>query len=328
VLYHAARHVDQAFGAPLLRSLFQFGHAGVDFFFVISGFIILFVHYGDVGNPARISRYVGRRFTRLMPTYWVALALTVALAIAGTHGAPSISNLVWSASLLPSNREMVLGVAWTLRFEILFYALFGILIAHRTAGLIVLAGWLSMTVVAALTLFKASWLPEQFYGAYNLEFFLGMAVAYVLKNYTLPRARLVALSGVVLFGAMAVLEDVKLLDGYGDIARLAYGVPASLIVLGIAEAERQKLLRVPASFRMLGTASYSIYLFQFIFIGILWQALLVTRLEHGLPAIAQFLVLALAGIIGGILMSIWVEHPLIRIVRGRRSPPYRRPPTG
>jgi peptidoglycan/LPS O-acetylase OafA/YrhL len=326
VLYHAARHVDRAFGAPLLSSIFQFGHAGVDFFFVISGFIILFVHYGDVGNPVRLTRYAVRRFTRLMPTYWVALTLTATLAIAGTHGAPSISDLLWSASLLPSNRELVLGIAWTLQFEILFYALFSILIVRRTAGLIVMAGWLSMTVIAALISFNASWLPVQFYGAYNLEFFLGMAVAYVLKNHTVPRARLLAILGVVLFGAVAVLEDVRLLDGYGNFARLAYGIPASLIVLGIAEADRQKLLSVPAYFRMLGAASYSIYLFQFIFIGMLWQVLLVTRLQQGLPVIAQFTVLAAAGIIGGGGVSIWVERPLIRMIRSRLPTARSAPP--
>src|SRR5579872_2146684 len=93
VLYHAARHIDENYGLPWLRALFQFGHAGVDFFFVISGFIILFVHYDDLGQPGRLGRYVERRFTRLMPTYWVALALTLAMVLAGTHAAPSLAYI-------------------------------------------------------------------------------------------------------------------------------------------------------------------------------------------------------------------------------------------
>jgi len=82
--------------------VFQFGHAGVDLFFVISGFIILFVHYDDIGRPERLGRYVGRRLSRILPTYWVALVLIVVLSLGGGHNFPHLIDLAWSASLLPS----------------------------------------------------------------------------------------------------------------------------------------------------------------------------------------------------------------------------------
>ena len=86
VFYHAARHLHFAYGVPKFMDIFQFGHAGVDLFFVISGFIILFVHYDEIGHPERAPRYLWRRFSRIMPIYWVALAVTVALSVAGgTH---------------------------------------------------------------------------------------------------------------------------------------------------------------------------------------------------------------------------------------------------
>jgi len=328
LLYHVARYLDNAAGAPLLKSVFQFGHAGVDFFFVISGFIILFVHYDDVGAPARLGRYVGRRFTRVVPTYWVALALTVAMHAAGHQGAPSLANLAFSASLLPSNQEMVLDIAWTLRFEVLFYTLFCVLIVSRTVGLVVMAVWLSATVLAVVTDADVSWVPGQFYGAYNLEFFLGMAAAYVLRNGRVPHPRLVLAAGLVLFGAAALLEDIHLLDGYGNAGRLAYGIPGAIVVLGIAEADRQNLLRVPAVLRTIGAASYSIYIFQFIFIATTWQVLLATRLGHRIPVGASFVALALAVLVGGVVMSRCVEHPLMRAVRSRRAAIRLRPTSG
>jgi exopolysaccharide production protein ExoZ len=90
VLSHAARHVNMAFGMPVLITAFQAGHAGVDLFFVISGFIILFVHHRDIGQPSRLCHYLGRRFNRVMPLYWVALGLTVGLSAVGGHSPPTL----------------------------------------------------------------------------------------------------------------------------------------------------------------------------------------------------------------------------------------------
>ena len=57
------------FGEMPFYGLFKFGHAGVDFFFVLSGFIIFHVHRTDLGNPARLGKYLARRFVRIFPTY-------------------------------------------------------------------------------------------------------------------------------------------------------------------------------------------------------------------------------------------------------------------
>ena len=44
VFYHAARHLKADYNVMPWEGIAQFGHAGVDFFFVLSGFIIFFVH--------------------------------------------------------------------------------------------------------------------------------------------------------------------------------------------------------------------------------------------------------------------------------------------
>ncbi len=120
VIYHSARHLDHVYGLPGLARATQAGHAGVDLFFAISGFIILFVHGGDIGRPGRFARYAGRRLTRILPAYWVALAVTIGLGVAGSHGFPAVFEVVWSALLLPSDHTPLLGIAWTLQHEIVF----------------------------------------------------------------------------------------------------------------------------------------------------------------------------------------------------------------
>jgi exopolysaccharide production protein ExoZ len=322
VLYHSARHLDKVYGVPALMSVFQFGHAGVDLFFVISGFIILFVHYGDIGRPGRLSRYVGRRFTRIMPTYWVALGLTIVLSLGGGHGLPPLFDLTWSATLLPSHDEPLLGVAWTLQYEIVFYAVFCLLIINRTLGISVLIFWLFEIVLTKFGMGIGGGLPHSLYGMYNLEFFLGMAVAYCLRNYAVPMPKLIMAAGTALFVAAALAEDAQLMDGYADIGRLTYGPAAALIVLGAAEAGRQSSITVPMVLQTLGSASYSIYLFQFVFIGVLWKLWLATGLDEKMPHMASFPLLAVAGVVGGIATSRLVEYPLMRLVRRlRRTTP-------
>jgi peptidoglycan/LPS O-acetylase OafA/YrhL len=319
VLYHAGRHLDHTVGAAVLRAASQFGHAGVDFFFVISGFIIWFVHRRDIGDPTKVGRYIERRFTRLMPTYWVALALTILRHVAGSGSFPSLRDLFWSVSLIPSNNTLILDIAWTLRFEVLFYAVFCVLIASRAAGTLLLACWFLAVIARDYLGLESSSIPHQFYSPYCLEFFFGMSAAHCVSHYRIWRPRLIATAGMVLLGAAALSEDLGLLDGLEPAARLAYGVPSALLVVGIASEELRRNFSVPGWLRLCGSASYSIYIFQFVFIGLAWKALAVLRLDAMLPVLVLFVVIAAAAIGGGIVMSLWVEHPMIRIARRRRA---------
>jgi exopolysaccharide production protein ExoZ len=317
VIYHVARHLDKNYGMPALKGTFQFGHAGVDLFFVISGFIILHVHYRDIGHPARLGNYLRRRFTRVMPIYWVALALTVLMGLG--EGLPSFSDLAWSITLLPSNSALILDIAWTLRHEIVFYALFCTLILNPVAGIAIFGLWFASIVLGSLTGFRADWLPGVLHGNFNLGFFFGMAAAYALRRGWVAAPRPILLVGVALFAAAAVAEDLALFNGFGDAGRIIYGLPAALIVLGTASADGAASITVPHFARVLGAASYSIYLFQFVFIGTLWKLWLATGLDSMMPHAASFPLLAIGGVAGGIVVSRLIEYPLIRLIRGDRT---------
>ncbi|HVJ52742.1 MAG TPA: acyltransferase [Aliidongia sp.] len=319
VLYHTGRHFGKVYGPSWLSDLFQFGHAGVDFFFVISGFIILYTHDKDVGRPARLGHYLQRRFTRIMPTYWVALLVTVALSVAGGHALPAPFPAFWSTFLLPSFDEPLLGVAWTLQHEIVFYAFFALLILNR-AGVAFLALWFFWIMLTTVGVLDSSLVPSTFTGAFNLEFFAGMAAAYWVKHRATPNPRSILAIGVLLFALAALAENAGWLDGYASIGRLAYGLPSALIVLAAAAVDRQAPIAFPKPLRVLGAASYSVYLFQFVFIGILWKIWLAAGLDRLLPQTAGFCLLAAGGIAGGVLASRLVEYPLMRLIRGERRP--------
>src|SRR5262245_20376375 len=72
-------------GAGLVPGVCRFGHLGVDFFFVLSGFIIQHVHGADAGRPERGGDYLWRRITRIWPL--LALLTTLKLAYMLAWGA-------------------------------------------------------------------------------------------------------------------------------------------------------------------------------------------------------------------------------------------------
>jgi peptidoglycan/LPS O-acetylase OafA/YrhL len=314
VLYHVARHFDANYGMPRWRAAFQFGHAGVDLFFVISGFVILFVHWEDIGRPQRISRYAGRRLTRILPIYWVALALTVASRAASLH-IISHADIAWAILPLPIFADPLLGVAWTLQYELVFYVVFGLMILTRAGGVAVLAGWLGLVLIAAVRGSEIA-LPDAYWQTYNLEFFAGMVVAYWLHTARPAHGNAVLAAGVSLFLVSALAEDAGWIDGYGRLARLAYGVPSALIVCGGAAASRRGTGRVPAVLAAIGAASYSIYLFQFIAIGMAWQLWRAAGLDKTVPPPIGMAIFCVAAIGAGVAISRLVEYPLLTLFRG------------
>ena len=319
ICYHAARHVDQTYGTPMLRRVFLSSHAGVDLFFAISGFIILFVHAGDVGRPARLGHYLERRFTRVLPLYWVALALTVLMAVAA-HTRLDPAFIAWSATLLPTPHAPFMMIAWTLQYEMVFYAAFAVLIVNRQAGLALIAIWLAVAVASAL--FGAFDLPSGLTGFYMTEFLLGMAAALAVRDRRIRAPRMLAAGGAALFAGIMVAECAGLVAGHAWYAPLLYGPPAAMTVAGIAAVEQAGGLHLPPWLVALGEASYSLYLFQIVFIAVGWQVWSHAGLARVLPPGALFVLLVATATVGGVAMSRVVERPLLllsrKLVRGRQ----------
>ena len=319
VIYHAARHIEAAgFGLPRLGGIERFGHAGVDFFFVLSGFIILFVHWGDVGRPAQMARYVERRCTRIFPLYWVMLAIYVALAMIGSQKARfGLPTLAANVTLSPFAGEPILGVAWTLQHELLFYGLFAFAIASRSLAVLVFGAWFALVVAVWIGLFDVSstgW-ARVATSTYNLQFLMGMGAAAITHLARLPNPRTFAVVGAVAFFAVGIAESRGLVDGYGDAARLYFGAAAFLLVIGLAENERNSSAPVPRWLGVLGKASYAIYLGHLLAIGIAWKVLARLELTTRLHPSALHVLLIGTGLVGGIVLSLVVEYPLMRVAR-------------
>lgn len=320
VLYHAALHIEAHVGGRIAYGIAHFGHAGVDFFFVLSGFIISFVHHRDIGKPRRLAHYAQRRFTRVFPFYWIVLVYYLAdQALFHRDELPGAADMVFNFLLLPHAREPIVGGAWTLVFEVLFYMVIAVAICSRRLGALLLVAWALIIALGAsgyewgagLSLLSALSAP------FCLEFFLGIGAAYVLLTRKVPHSGVIALAGIVAFGLAGIAEVVGALNGFGWTARVVYGGCSVLIVLGLVERERLGRIKVPRVMALLGQASYSVYLVHLIAIGIAFKYLARLIVFTTTWSWVLWLSLSAFAVFVGVLASMWLERPSINFFRAR-----------
>jgi exopolysaccharide production protein ExoZ len=309
-------------------TLADFGAAGVDLFFVISGFIIATTMRGQTGLGAA-GEFLWRRFRRVAPLYWLlSLPILIGMARGGTL-APDVAAatfLFWPFSELEMTFP-ALGAGWTLCFEMLFYAGFGLAIAGGGRAGWGLAGGAVAAVVAGL------WLATpvlRFVGSpMVLEFLIGVGIAR--WGHGLPgRAAIAAVVlGLVGFG-------LSLGFGYGEIhgeaalnqplvglARVViWGLAAGLIVLGAARMGREGPAPGPVrrGLIFMGDASYAVYLVHVLVIRALGRVF-----EAGvvLPGDAVVALTVVASLAAGAAVHVWVEQPLMDwMTKPRLSLPF------
>ncbi len=187
VLHHATLGAPDFYGARPFENFFNFGKAGVDFFFVLSGFIIYYVHSDDEGTVLSIRRYIVKRFIRVYPIFlFVSFILLSAYVLLPQWSPQSniidFSFLTSSFLLLPSPERPLLTVSWTLVHEVFFYCVFILLILNKNLGWIVFVFW-AMMILGYNLLLEDGVFPYSFYlSEYNLEFLFGVVVAVLFKS--------------------------------------------------------------------------------------------------------------------------------------------------
>lgn len=118
------------------------GFLGVYIFFTISGFVMLFSHEGDFGGRGAPTRFLARRIGRILPLHWIT---TFIMALWRPESA-NAATFILSLLLIPHQSVggpfgwPLFALAWTLQYELFFYALFAAaLLLPRRAGLALLA---------------------------------------------------------------------------------------------------------------------------------------------------------------------------------------------
>ena len=260
VLFHAFQWTN---AAGLTSTDFPTGAAGVDVFFVISGFVMWVTTDRDPPKPLEFLR---RRAVRILPPYWLFTLLAAALAtsfpLLFQDVRFSVGNLILSMLLIPhldpiGDAFPLLKPGWTLWYEAAFYIIFAVgLLFARARGRMI---YLIIALVTVTTLGMLSpWASVLLANPLMLEFLGGVFLAAVWRRGWLGSRRRGASLVVVAFAAFVVLQTIDYRDY--DWRPLFWGVPAMILVTGAVDFEASRGLWNIAPLKLLGDASFSIYL--------------------------------------------------------------------
>jgi exopolysaccharide production protein ExoZ len=325
---HAPRLESRVFeGPPWLAVQQVFANAGVDLFFVISGFIMTtttWTTWEPVGTPGAPQSFLIRRVQRIYPVYWVVMAFYLAfhaLAPDRLHiDDTSWSSIAASLLLVPQGHYPTLVVAWSLVCEMFFYIVFACaLMLSRTAGLRLLAGWIVLTLgLALLRPFPGNPLVEQIGSLYNLEFAMGILVGVLVASGRTSYPALAFGAGVALLVVSFVIT-MPMVDVPSVWFRIvAFGIPMALVCYGAVALEIRSGRRMPRWLASVGDASYSLYLWHTLLLATLTTVALRLRLDGPAAHAGYLLALYALTILAAILLYRSTERPILAMFRQAR----------
>lgn len=335
-------------GPAWFQKLSSVGYVGVSFFFVLSGFILVYTY---AGRPLNLASFWRARFARIYPAYAFSLLITAPFfffAVAKLD----IPFLAWSKTHLKLAIGLVLGllqawvpsaalswnaVAWSLSVEAFFYLLFPFLLvlflgrSWPQLFVIAAASWLaSLTlsigyvvrnpdhlVVIDSNVFAAFWLNALKFSplARLPEFLLGMACGFLFLHSR--RDNRLALP-LVLLGLVGCVVGISFSGSIPyPVMHTALLAPAfAAIVYGFALRPRWGTFMDNRLLVLAGDASYSLYLLHSMIIGMYFHNMKGQLRFQSLPGVLVFVLLAV-GI--SALVYRFIEEPARRKLNPRRQ---------
>lgn len=321
-LFYTHERLDRAVSTTTL------GGTGVDVFFVISGFVMVMSSQGLIGSADGWKRFMMRRVVRIVPLYWIAttvkLAALLAVPVAVLHSRLDWGDVGLSYLFLPSRNidglvQPLLGVGWTLVYEMFFYAVFTVALFVRVNPV-----WFCGVILSALSfahMFRPGddWNPFLVYLDPIVAFFLaGMLIARFaitrdVRNLVLGLSWVLLVRTVVWY---VTAPNAGLLERE-HVVRAVFVIGLVLVTVLGEERLRRWL---PQSVIHLGDASYSLYLTHPLLAPLVPVILLKLGLVSGPLSVVLTIVVAI-----GLALVIYplLEKPITR--RLQTTLPYAGP---
>ena len=330
VLNHSATH-----SLPFSPFRFLPLGTGVDLFFVISGFVIVYASRKLFATSGGRREFMRRRLIRIVPLYWTALTLRVFVLTAGVLlGAktfPDGTAIIASYLFIPYDAMgfgprypfPILDLGWTLNYEMFFYVLFALFVVLRREQAVLAVVSCLMGGVLLATVFPPEHVALHFwFQPITLEFALGATIAlFFIRGVVISCAtRIAMISAAVLLWLVPVswFADMSGPGFYGWTRLAIWGAGAALIVAAAVLGPTEFKSVWSRSLAALGNSSYALYLLH-PFVFILIKAALA---EVTVPQILGWpLVILTAGlaVTAAALFHRYAEDPVILFLRKTTS---------
>ena len=303
VLFHAAERTGHHFAI---------GAAGVDIFFVISGFIMWVI---SDRRPMSPGGFLVERLRRIVPIYWLATAVMIAGAAVGLFPnlvltvQHTLASLFFIPFRSPSNGEIwpVLVQGWTLNYEMFFYLVFALsLVIPRRFRLSAVAAVFVVLVLAGSLTGSQNPLLLTYTRPIMLEFVAGMIIGQIWLSGRIPGPNV---GLVLLVSAIAGFAAIQIFGLAFD--EFNCGPLAIALVVGTLSLEAAGRVRKWSIPMFLGDASYSIYLWHTFAISVIAKL----GAGIGLPSVLTLAIALTAGVVTGSIAYLVIEKPLVKRLR-------------
>lgn len=334
VVFHHATLDSSFFYGTAFNDFWIFGNIGVDFFFVLSGFIIYWAHKKDQEGVFAAKVYAYKRLVRI----YAPFILISVVMFSAYYFVPALSQsdrtigFISSFFLIPQEHTSpALSVSWTLMHELLFYAVFIVSYIRKRLLLAFSLVW-SILILLYPLIQQKYFLADFLLDMHNIQFLLGMVLAYffynheqvisnITKNKLLPSIML-ALS---ITSLSYILFNKAILSSFlNEYYVLVVGVGFFILIMSMLLAEGALMwvkLFNSKSLLFLGAASYSIYLFHNPALSILNRfAAKVISIYPALNSELIFISISALATLGGIFYYLLWEKPILSQMRKKVYP--------
>ena len=295
---------------------------GVNLFFVLSGFVIYYVHGRHLGQQCETRNYLWRRFVRIWPLYALLTiidAFIKPLILGGEF--PAMSELAASLIFLELQTHPILGVGWTLNHEAFFYLIFAFaLVFPKRLTIVCLVIFAALLTARAHDASYTNELTSWIFSPYRWHFISGIAAAAWFGNgLDLNSKRLSRKFSIISYISLITL--LVCLGAFTSNQGVNYFTIANPLIISIAiiivvTLESKFRYKIPNFLLYVAAASYSLYLTHstILYVGI---KMLNKRYHSLVQDNVDFMMLALCiiSLVVGFLCHELIEKPLIQLFK-------------